>query len=94
MKKETDESLGADIDLEIPRGGWRNSLRNLRTFGSLKNPVYRLYYGALLSQMAAMNMQMIARSLLIYRITGSAAILGSMAVANAVRCSFCRSLVE
>jgi len=34
--------------------------------------------------MAAMNMQMIARSLLIYRKTGSAAILGSMAVANVV----------
>jgi len=31
-----------------------------------------------------MNMQMMARSLLIYRLTGSAAILGVMAVANAI----------
>jgi len=84
VNKETDESNGRDVNLEIPKGGWRNSLRNLNTFGSLKNPVYRMYFGALLGQMAAMNMQMLARSLLIYRITGSAAILGSMAVANAV----------
>jgi MFS family permease len=84
VNKEIDESRGGYVDLEGPRGGWRKSLRNLKTFGSLKNPVYRLYYGALLGQMAAMNMQMIARSLLIYRITGSAAILGSMAAANAV----------
>lgn len=82
MNKEIGDDR--DTDIEVSIGGWRNSLRNLRTFSSLKNPVYRLYYGALLSQMAAMNMQMIARSLLIYRITGSAAILGSMAVANAV----------
>ena len=84
MNKEIGDDRDTDTDIEVSVGGWRNSLRNLRTFGSLKNPVYRLYYGALLSQMAAMNMQMIARSLLIYRITGSAAILGSMAVANAV----------
>ena len=84
MNKEIGDDRDRDTDIEVSTGGWRNSLRNLRTFSSLKNPVYRLYYGALLSQMAAMNMQMIARSLLIYRITGSAAILGSMAVANAV----------
>ena len=84
MNKEIGDDRDRDTDIEVSIGGWRNSLRNLRTFSSLKNTVYRLYYGALLSQMAAMNMQMIARSLLIYRITGSAAILGSMAVANAV----------
>jgi len=84
VNKEIGDDRDRDTDIEVSTGGWRNSLRNLRTFSSLKNPVYRLYYGALLSQMAAMNMQMIARSLLIYRITGSAAILGSMAVANAV----------
>ena len=31
-------------------------------FGALKLPVYRLYFGALIGQMAAMNMQMVARS--------------------------------
>jgi MFS family permease len=34
--------------------------------------------------MAAVNMQMMTRSLLVYRITGSAAILGSLALANAL----------
>jgi MFS family permease len=59
-------------------------MRNIRTFSSLKNPVYRLYYGGMLGQMAAMNMQMVTRSLLTYRLTGSAAILGILALANAI----------
>lgn len=72
-----------DIGPEMAGGvGGRISLR--QTFSSLKNPVYRLYYGALLGHFASMNMQMIARSLLIYRLTGSAAILGMMALANAL----------
>ena len=37
-----------------------------------------------MGQRAAMNMQMMARSLLIYRLTGSATILGAMALANAL----------
>ncbi|MDA0989056.1 MAG: MFS transporter [Chloroflexi bacterium] len=65
-------------------GGAGLSFRNLRTFTSLKNPVFRLYYGAMMGQMAAMNMQMMARSLLVYEITGSGTILGVMALANAV----------
>lgn len=71
--------------MEVPGGGQGGiSIRNLRTFSSLKNPVFRLYYGALLGQFAAMNMQMMARSLLVYRLTGSAAILGGMSLANAL----------
>ncbi len=54
------------------------------TFRSFKNPVYRIYYGGLLSQMVGMNMQMMTRSLLVYRLTGSAIILGAMSLANAV----------
>jgi len=57
---------------------------NLRTFTSLKNPIYRLYWGALVCQMASMTMQLIARSLLVYRLTGSAAILGAMSLAHAL----------
>ena len=55
-----------------------------RTFHSFKNPVYRLYYGSLLGQQFPMNMRMMARSLLVYRLTGSATILGAMALANAI----------
>ncbi len=85
MKKEVDEYGGRDAELEMARGGHGVvSLRNLKTFSSLRNPVYRLYLGALLGQMASMNMQMMARSLLIYRLTGSAAILGAMSLANAL----------
>ncbi len=58
--------------------------RRYRTFSSFKNPVYRVYYGGMLGQMAAMNMQQIVGSLLIYRLTGSAAILGAMSFANAI----------
>ena len=61
----------------------RLSLRK-RTFSSFKNPVYRLYYSGMLGQMAAMNMQMVVGSLLIYRLTESPAILGAMSFANAI----------
>ncbi len=57
---------------------------NLRTFTSLKNPVFRLYYTGMLGQRASMNMQMMARSLLVWRLTGSAAILGLMQLFNAL----------
>ncbi len=64
--------------------GLRGTLRNLRTFSSLKIPVFRLYYASMLSQMAAMNMEMIARGLLVYRMTGSGTILGVMALAQSL----------
>ncbi|HEY95601.1 MAG TPA: MFS transporter [Dehalococcoidia bacterium] len=62
----------------------RNFLRNINTFRSLKNPVYRLYFTGIMGQRASMNMQMIARSYLIYEITGSAAILGVLSICNAL----------
>jgi len=51
-------------------------LRNLRTFKSLSNRSFRLYSANNLLSMAAVNMQGMARSLLIYRLTKSPAILG------------------
>ena len=65
-------------------GGNKNPLRGLRTFRSLKNPVYRLYFSGIMGQRAAMNMQMIARSYLIYALTGSAAILGLLSLCHAL----------
>lgn len=59
-------------------------MHNIKTFSSLKNRVFRYYYGGMLGQMAAMNMQMVTRSLLIYRLTSSATILGTMALAHAI----------
>ncbi|MBI4329107.1 MAG: MFS transporter [Chloroflexi bacterium] len=65
-------------------GGAAISLRNLRTFDSFRNPVFRLFFGAMVGQMFALNMQMMARSLLVYRLTGSATALGVIALANSV----------
>ncbi|MDP6126624.1 MAG: MFS transporter [Dehalococcoidales bacterium] len=65
-------------------GGREPARFSLGTFRSFKNPVFRLFYGGMLGQMASMNMQMLARSLLVFRMTGSAAVLGAMSFANAV----------
>ena len=54
------------------------------TFTALKIPVYRLYYGALFCQMAAMNMQMIARSWYMYELTNSATMLGAVGLGAAL----------
>jgi len=81
IDKYQDRGIGSDIDGD---NQGRISLRNLRTFSSLKNPAFRFYLGGMLGQMAAMNMQMLARSLLIYRMTGSAAILGVMSLFHAI----------
>ncbi|MFC1918913.1 MFS transporter [Chloroflexota bacterium] len=83
MKRLADKEVGKDTEAVRDKGG-KISLRNLRTFSSFKDPVYRLYYGGILSQRASMNMQLIARSLLIYRLSGSAAILGLIALAHAI----------
>ena len=59
-------------------------LRNIRTFSSLKNSAYRIYFYGLLGQWASMNMQMVARSYLAYHLTGSGTILGLVSLANAI----------
>ncbi len=89
MEKRPDEFRGMAGDMGMGLGipsarpaGF--SLRNLKTFSSFKNPVYRLYYGGMMGEMAAMNMQIVVRSLLIYRLTNSPAILGAMSLAFAV----------
>ena len=77
--------MGMDMGMGMPEGRPAGiSLRNLRTFSSFKNPVYRLYYGGMLGQMVGMNMQMMARSLLIYRLTESPLILGAMSLGFAI----------
>jgi MFS transporter, DHA1 family, staphyloferrin A biosynthesis exporter len=58
-------------------------LRN-RTFSSFKNPAYRVFYGGMLGQVAAMNMQQVVGGLLVYSITKSSVVLGAMAFANAI----------
>lgn len=55
-----------------------------RTLVSLGHPQYRLYFVAMICQTFAMNMQMMARTWFLYRLTGSGTVLGLMGVANAV----------
>ncbi len=77
MKNQTDRPTEGDD------GSRRGRLqRYSKTFSSLKIRNYRLFYGALIGQMAAMNMQLVARGFLVYDITGSEAILGVMALAS------------
>ncbi|MFC2012304.1 MFS transporter [Chloroflexota bacterium] len=65
------------------QGGLSKFLPARRTFRSLTNPVFRLYFFGTLCSMGSMNMQMIARSLLIWRLTESGTILGLMFLAHA-----------
>ncbi|MFC2006848.1 MFS transporter [Chloroflexota bacterium] len=60
------------------------SLRNLRTFSSLQNRNYRLYFIGMAGQWIGINMEVVTRSLLIYRLTGSAALLGLMSLTQAI----------
>ena len=56
----------------------------VRIFSSLANPVFRLYFIGMLCQMASMSMQVVVTPLLVYRITGSATLLGIVALAGSL----------
>ena len=84
MKKNLNDYRDINTELETTKSSGGGVSLFTQTFSSFKNPVFRLFYASMLGQMAAMNMQMMARSLLIYRLTGSAAILGGMALAFAL----------
>jgi MFS family permease len=59
-------------------------LGKIKTFESFKSRPFRFYFLGMVGQWSAMNMQMVTNSLLAYRITGSSAILGIVALANAI----------
>ena len=54
------------------------------TFAALKLPAYRIFFGALLMQITAMNMQMVARTWFMYELTGSAVMLGAVGLGSAL----------
>ena len=54
------------------------------TFRSFRNPVFRLYFGAQMGQMAAMNMHIMARILLVKHLTESPALAGLTSVSLTV----------
>ena len=80
MKEFGDKDAKNDASVR----GIRRIFGSRQTFRSFKNPVYRLYFVAMAGYMAPWSMQMIGRSLLVYRITGSATILGIMSLAFAI----------
>ena len=82
MNKKADEYRG--IVSEEAEGGSSTSPHRLKTFESFKNPAYRIFYGAMAGQWIAMSMEIVARPLLAYRITGSGAILGALSLAHAI----------
>ena len=57
---------------------WRS-----RTFESFQSSAYRWYWGGMMGQTAAMNMQMVARAWLVYELTDQYIMLGLMMLANA-----------
>jgi len=73
-----------DSDVNDSATGTGKIFRRVKTFSALKNPVFRLYIGSTLGGQAAMSMQMMTRSYLIYRLTGSSALLGVLALANSL----------
>jgi MFS family permease len=66
------------------RKGTAIFLRNMRTLDSFKSAPFRFYFFGMMGQWAAMSMLMVTQSLLVYRLTGSAAILGVLALATAI----------
>jgi MFS family permease len=81
MQKKPNESNNVEPAC-APRRGVSRFLHG--TFASLENPVYRIYYFSMAGHWSSMNMQTFARALLIYRLTGSGAILGLSSLAAAI----------
>ncbi len=85
MKNKLDQFRGEDNGTAKPKyGGSVISFSFAKTFVSFKNPVYRLYYFSMVGHWSSMNMQMLARNLLVFRISDSPGILGVLALANAI----------
>lgn len=76
-----DSSAGRDTDTNMEK--LTKPLRSIRTFSSLKHPAFRLYLINMIGYTAAMNMEMMARNLLIWRLTQSPTILGLKSLALA-----------
>ena len=59
-------------------------VRNIKTFDSLRVQAYRMYFFGMIGQWSTFSMEMVARTYLIYDITGSTAKLAIMSLANAI----------
>jgi len=68
---------------ESERSKTGNAVFGIRMLRSLQNPAYRRYLPGALCQFASLSMQIITGPLLMYRLTGSPALLGTMALISA-----------
>jgi MFS family permease len=59
-------------------------LPSFRTLDSFKSPPFRFYFFGMIGQWASFSMLIIAQSLLVFRLTGSTAILGILALGTAI----------
>lgn len=59
-------------------------MRKLRTFKSFEIPAYRIYYAGMAGQWASQSMLMMVNAVLVYRLTGSSAILGLVILAQSI----------
>src|SRR4030042_476485 len=85
MNNKPDQFRGDDDGTGRPKySGGVLSFSLSKTFASFKNPLYRLYYLSMVGHWSSLNMQMLARNLLAYRISTSGAILGVLALAGAI----------
>src|SRR3972149_1984898 len=59
-------------------------LKKIKAIDSLKNPVFRMFFLSRLFNALGMNIRQFSMSLLMYRLTGSAALLGVLVLGRAV----------
>ncbi len=83
MKNRVSEPPATEIEPGLDVEVGRISLGK-QTFRAFKNRAFYLYFVSMVGQWAPMNMQMMTRSLLVYRITDSAAILGLVSLGTAI----------
>ncbi|MFC1999025.1 MFS transporter [Chloroflexota bacterium] len=82
-KKPIDNSDNSDDEPTVnPPKKRKVSSTKIQAFVAFRYPVFRLYYGALLATRAGFNMQMVARSYLIYQLTNSYTLLGLVNLAH------------
>jgi MFS family permease len=79
--KTTDDNPSEHSAHESVVSHLRGLAQAKHTFRSFRNPAFRLLFGAQMGQMAAMNMQMMARVLLVKHLTESPALAGLATVA-------------
>lgn len=66
------------------RPGILERLFRLRTFDALHSGSFRWFFASMLAQFSSMHMQMVVNPWLVFELTGSYALLGSIALASAV----------